>query len=51
MTDYTRNLTAEQLIRHIATDYFELSYDKIVWQRNEFIKICKEWLEENIQND
>lgn len=49
MSDYTKELTAEQLIRFIATDYVELSYDKIVWQRNEYIKICKEWLEHNAQ--
>ena len=47
MTDYTKNLTAEELIRFIATDYVELSYSKAVDQRNEFIKICREWLEHN----
>lgn len=47
MSDYTKELTAEQLIRFIATDYVELSYDKIAWQRDEYIKICKEWLEHN----
>ena len=47
MSEYTKELSAEQLIRFIAYDYVELSYDKIVWQRDEYIKICKEWLEHN----
>jgi len=47
MSEYTKELSAEQLIRFIAYDYVELSYDKIVWQRNEYIKICREWLENN----
>ena len=47
MTDYTKNLTAEELIRFIATDYVELSYDKVINQRDQFIKICREWLEHN----
>jgi hypothetical protein len=45
MSEYTKNLSAEQLIRFIATDYVELSHDKIVWQRDQYIKICREWLE------
>jgi hypothetical protein len=51
MSEYTKNLTAEQLIRFIATDYVELSYKKVLWQRNEYIKICREWLEQNKNND
>lgn len=47
MSDYTNKLTAEQLIRFIATDYIELSHEKIAWQRDEYIKICREWLEHN----
>lgn len=45
MSEYTKNLSAEHLIRFIATDYVELSHDKIVWQRDQYIKICREWLE------
>lgn len=47
MSEYTKQLTAEQLIRYIATDYVELSQDKILAQRDEYIKICREWLENN----
>ena len=46
MSEYTKQLTAEQLIGYIANDYVELSYDKIVLQRNDFINICREWLEQ-----
>lgn len=45
--DYTRALTARQLIKYIATDYVELSHDKVRWQRDDFIKICRDWLENN----
>lgn len=47
MSEYTKNLTAEQLIRYIATDRVELSHDKVLWQRNDFMRICGEWLEHN----
>jgi len=45
MSEYTKQLTAEQLIEYIANDYVELSHEKIVLQRNDFMKICREWLE------
>lgn len=45
MTDYTKALTAEQLIYFIANDPPELSHEKVLWQRNEYIKVCREWLE------
>ena len=45
MTEYTKNLTAEQLITYIANDYIELSHEKIINQRDFYIKICREWLE------
>ena len=45
MSTYTNNLTAEQLIAYIANDYVELSHDKILWQRNDHMKICGQWLE------
>ena len=47
MGEYTRNLTAEQVIAYIANDYVELSHDKVLWQRDDYIKICREWLEHN----
>ena len=48
MTEYTKNLTAEQLIHFIATDYIELSHEKIVWQRDDHVKICREWMLNNL---
>ena len=45
MSEYTRQLSAEQLIAYIANDYVELSHDKVLWQRNDHMKICREWLE------
>lgn len=47
MSEYTKKLTAEELIIYIANDYVELSTDKIRFQRDDFIKICREWLENN----
>lgn len=46
MSNYTKYLTAEQLIEYISNDYVELSHDKILWQRNDYMKICREWIEE-----
>lgn len=51
MSDYTKQLTAEQLIAYIANDYVELSQDKVLWQRNDHMKICREWLEQNIPKE
>ena len=50
MSEYTKNLTAEQLIHYIANDYVELSHDKVLWQRNDFMRICQEWLEHHPQS-
>jgi hypothetical protein len=47
MSKYTDSLTAEQLIHYIATDYYELSYDKIRSQRDEWMKNCRDWLAKN----
>jgi len=47
MSEYTKNLSARQLIAYIANDYVELSYDKVRWQRDDYIKSCREWLEHN----
>jgi len=49
MSAYTKALTAEQLIQYIANDRPELSHDKVRWQRDHYIKICHEWLEENVE--
>ena len=51
MSAYTKALTAEQLIQYIANDRPELSHDKVRWQRDHYIKICHEWLEENVDVD
>ena len=45
MSKYTKELTAEQLIEYIARDYVELSHDKVLWQRNDHMNICREWLD------
>jgi hypothetical protein len=47
MSEYTKNLTARQLISYIANDYVELSHDKVRWQRDDFMKICRQWLQNN----
>ena len=48
MSEYTKQLTAQQLIQFIANDSVELSQDKIRAQRDEYIKICREWLEKDV---
>lgn len=50
MSEYTNQLTAEQLIRYIASDYVELSHDKVTWQRDDHMKICREWLANSYKN-
>lgn len=47
MSNYTNELTARQLIAYIANDYVELSIEKVRWQRDDHIKICREWLFHN----
>lgn len=44
MSQYTNSLTATQLIDYISRDYVELSHDKIRIQRDDFMKICKDWM-------
>lgn len=51
MSEYTKQLTAEGLIFYIATDYVELSHDKIKWQRDDYIKICREWIQHHYPLD
>lgn len=48
MSEYTKNLSAEDLTAWITSDYVELSHDKVLIQRNEHMKVCREWLEHNI---
>lgn len=50
MSRYTDNLTAEQLIQYIANDYYELSHDKIRWQRDDWKQACQSWLEKNLSD-
>ena len=47
MSEYTRTLTAQELIEYIARDRPEQSDDKVLWQRDDFIQICQEWLLHN----
>lgn len=47
MSEYTRQLSAQELIEYIANDYVELSHEKIRIQRDDYIRICQEWLEEH----
>ena len=37
---------AISLIKFIARDYVELSHDKVQWQRNDYIKRCRKFLDE-----
>lgn len=49
-SEYTNSLTAEQLIQWIAADYVELSHDKVLWQRNSYIRACRDWIKHNLQD-
>lgn len=49
-SEYTNRLTAEQLIQWIAADYVELSHDKVLWQRNSYIRVCRDWIKHNLQD-
>lgn len=46
-TDMHNALTARQIIETIANEYYELSIDKVRWQRDDMVKRCKEWLKAN----
>lgn len=39
-----------ELVMFIANDYYELSHDKIEWQRNDWMKRCGKLIEE-LEND
>lgn len=47
MIEYIKNLSAKGIIEYIATDYVELSHDKVRWQRDDYVRICREWLHHN----
>lgn len=49
MSRYTSELTAEDLLRYIANDQVESPYDGIQFQRDYYIKMCKEWVRDNIK--
>lgn len=40
----------KQLVQFIANDYYELSYDKVKWQRDDWRKRCVALLEEDYVN-
>lgn len=39
------------VVRFIANDYYELSHDKIKWQRDDWRKRCQKVIEENSADD
>lgn len=41
----------EKLVRFIANDYCELSYDKAMWQREDWQKRCRKLIEEDHKDD
>lgn len=43
----TDGMSARQMIEMIANDYYELSHDKIKLQRDDYMRWCKEWLQDN----
>lgn len=47
MSDFTNKLSAEDLIAEIAMDLPETDPVKVLEQRDDFIRICKEWLKYN----
>lgn len=49
MLKYTRNLKAEDIINYIASDYFELSHDKVRYQRDHWREVCSDWIKHNWQ--
>ena len=50
-TEYTNNLTAEELIAYIANQYIEMSLQPAYYQRNDIVKSCQEWLKANSVED
>ena len=37
----------EKMVQFIANDYYELSYDKVKWQHNDWYKRCRKLIEED----
>ncbi len=51
MSDNRVKMTAEQIINYIARDYYELSQDKVRWQRDDWAKLCRAWIAHNHEED
>jgi hypothetical protein len=41
----------EQLVKFIANDYIELSYEKAQWQRNDWRKRCEKLIRSEYENE
>jgi hypothetical protein len=41
----------EELVKFIADDYIELSYDKAQWQRNDWRKRCEKLIKSEYENE
>jgi hypothetical protein len=41
----------EKLVQFIANDYHELSYEKVMWQRDDWKKRCQKLIEEDYDNE
>lgn len=41
----------EELVKFIADDYIELSYDKAQWQRNDWRKRCEKLVKSEYKNE
>lgn len=37
----------EKMVQFISNDYYELSYDKVKWQHNDWYKRCRKLIEED----
>lgn len=42
---------AEKLIHFIANDHHELSHDKVMSQRNEYVKLTRKYFEDKNEHD
>jgi hypothetical protein len=41
----------EELVKFIADDYIELSYEKVQWQRNDWRKRCEKLVKSEYKNE
>ena len=41
------NMTAEQFVQYVATDFIELSQEKVLIQRNDYVRIARQINERN----